>query len=216
MRWGMVRRNRDVVKQIDEFATQISEAGMLCRGGLIAYLKGNLDSFKASLTCIGDSERRGDQLRRSIEEALYRRMLVPESRADITELLESLDTLLDQFKEVIYQFDIETPDIGREFHADYEKLLECAIEAVEADIRSCRAFFSNIYSVVDHIPKVSYWEQESERVSSRLQRVIFSREDLSLSQKMHLRFFAQQIGRIANDAEEVAQRLNICVSKRML
>jgi len=212
----MVGRNRDVVKQIDEFTNQISEAGMLCRGGLVSYLKGNHDSFKASLTCIGDSEKRGDLLRRSIEEALYRRMLVPESRADITELLESMDSLLDQFKEVIFQFDIENPDIGREFHSDFEKLLECAIEAVEADIRSCRAFFNNIYSVVEHIPKVSYWEQESEKVSSRLQRAVFSREDLSLSQKIHLRYFAQQISRIAKDAEEVSQRLNVYVSKRML
>jgi len=87
---------------------------------------------------------------------------------------------------------------------------------VEADVRSCRAFFKDIHAVNDHIHKVSFWEKESDKVSTRLQRAIFRRSDLDLSHKMHLRFFAKQVDRIADEAEDVADRLNIYVIKRML
>ena len=45
---------------------------------------------------------------------------------------------------------------------------------------------------------------------------IFGRKDLHLSHKMHLRFFVKQVDRIADEAEDVADRLNIYVIKRML
>jgi len=216
MRIRIIRQEVDIEKQIHEFTDQISEAGMLCKSGVDAYLKGNLEAFTASLTCIRDTEKRGDMLRRSIEEALYRKTLIPESRGDVMQLLEDLDILLNQFRDLISQLEIEHPDISKEFHHDFRELLEYSVEAVEAEVRSCRAFFNDIYSVSDHIHKVSLWEKETDKISTRLQRAIFSREDLTLSQKMHLRFFAKQIDRIADDAEDIADRLNIYVSKRML
>lgn len=216
MRFGIVKRELEIGKQITELTEQISEAGMLCRNGVDAYLKGNLDVFRASLICIRDTEKRWDMLRRSVEEALYCNSLIPEFRADVMKLLKDMNVLLNQFKDLISQLEIECPDICAEFHQDFRKLLEYSVEAVEADIRSCRAFFHNIYSVSDHIHKVFFWEKESDKISARLQRAIFSSENLDLSHKMHLHFFAKQIARIADDAEDVADRLNSYVNKRMI
>jgi uncharacterized protein len=215
MRIGIFKKDLDIRKQIHELTDQVSEAAMLCKNGVDAYLKGNLDAFAASLTCIRDTEKRGDMLRRSIEETLYRKMLIPESCGDVMELLEDMDDLLNQFRDLISQLEIEHPDISTEFHHDFRELLGYSIEAVEADVRSCRAFFNDIHSVADHIHKASFWEKETDKVSVRLQRAIFSRGDIHLSHKMQLRFFAKQIDRIADDAEDIADRLNIYVSKRM-
>ena len=103
-----------------------------------------------------------------------------------------------------------------EFHEDFRALLSHSVESVEACVRSCRAFFKDINSVADHIHKVSFWEKESDKVSTKLQRAIFGRNDLRLSHRMHLRFFVKQVDRIADEAEDVADRLNIYVIKRML
>ena len=153
-------------------------------------------------------------LRRSIEEALYRRTLIPESRADVMELLEDMDALLNQFKDLITRLDIELPEMGEGLHADFRKLLDYSVEAVEADVRSCRAFFGNIQSFSDHIHKVNFWKREAQEVSVRFQKNVFAQDSLTLSQKMHLRSFAKQIDRIADDAEAVADRLRIYVSKK--
>jgi predicted phosphate transport protein (TIGR00153 family) len=214
---GILKKKRiGIERQVDEFLDRVSEAGLLCKTGMDAYLKGSMDTFALTLESIRETEHKGDDLRRAIETELYRKTLIPESRGDVMELLEDMDTLLDRFTGLIWQFEIERPEICTEFHEDFRELLQYSIEAVEADVRSCRAFFKEIHVVSDHIHKVSFWEKESDKVSTRIQKAIFSREDLRLSHRMHLRFFVKQVDRIADEAEDVADRLNIYVLKRML
>ena len=213
---SILKKKVGIEKQVDEFMDRVSEAGLLCMNGMESYLKGNMEAFAQAMTSIRETEHKGDALRRSIEQDLFTKTLIPESRGDVMELLEDMDALLDRFTGLIWQFEIERPDICPEFHDDFKELLHYSVESVEADVRSCRAFFKDIHAVNDHIHKVSFWEKESDKVSTRLQRAIFRRQDLHLSHKMHLRFFAKQVDRIADEAEDVADRLNIYVIKRML
>jgi predicted phosphate transport protein (TIGR00153 family) len=212
---SILKKRIGIEKEIDEFLDKVSEAGLLCKNGMDAYLKGNMEAFAQALTSIRNTEHKGDDLRRSIERDLYQKTLIPESRGDVMELLEDMDALLDRFTGLIWQFEIERPDICVEFHEDFKELLLYSVESVEADVRSCRSFFKDINSVTDHIHKVIFWEKESDKVSTRLQRAIFGK-NLRLSHKMHLRFFAKQVDRIADEAEDVSDRLNIYVIKRSL
>jgi hypothetical protein len=210
------KRKIGIERQVDEFMDLVSEAGLLCRQGMEAYLKCDMEAFALALESIRKKENQGDALRRAIETELYRKTLIPESRGDVMQLLEDMDALLDRFAGLIWQFEIEHPEICPEFHGDFRELLQYSIEAVEAVVRSCRAFFKELHAVADHIHKVSFWEKESDKVSTRLQKAIFVREELRLSHRMHLRFFVKQVDRIADEAEDVADRLNIYVLKRML
>jgi hypothetical protein len=205
-----------IESQIDDFMDQVSESGLLCKSGIEAYLKENCEAFDSALTAIRDAEHRGDMLRKTLENDLYAKTLIPESRGDVMELLESMDALLGRFNGLLWQFDIERPQICQDLVDDFRELLQCSVEAVEATVRSCRAFFKDLNAVADHVHKVAYWEKESDKVSTRLQRAIFSREDIRLSHKMHLRFFVKLIDRIADEAEDVTDRLNVYVIKRML
>lgn len=214
MGFNILKRETGIEKQIDDFLDQASESGLLCKSGVEAYLKGNMEAFEGALKAVIEAEHRGDMLRRSLEQDLYRKTLIPESRGDVLELLESMDTLLGRFNGLLWQLDIEHPEILPEFHEDFKDLLQCSVEAVEATVRSSRAFFKDIADVSNHIHKISYWEKESDKISTRLQRAIFQREDLRLSYRMHLRFFVKQIDRIADEAEDVGDRLSIYAIKR--
>ena len=66
------------------------------------------------------------------------------------------------------------------------------------------------------VKKVSYWETESDKVSTRLQRAIFNKDDLHLSQKLQLRDFVMHVDKIADRAEDVSDKLSIYVIKRSL
>jgi predicted phosphate transport protein (TIGR00153 family) len=213
---SILKKRIGIEKEIDEFLDQVSEAGMMCKNGMESYLRGNMEAFAQCLASIRNTEHKGDDLRRSIEQDLYKKTLIPESRGDVMELLEDMDALLDRFTGLIWQFEIERPDICIEFHEDFKELLLYSVESVEAGVRSCRAFFKDITAVANHIHKVSFWEKESDKVSTRLQKAIFGRQNLRLSHKMHLRFFTKQVDRIADEAEDVADRLNIYVIKRTL
>ena len=142
---GILKKKKiGIERQVGEFLDRVSEAGLLCRGGMDAYLRNELEVFATTLESIRDTEHHGDGLRRTIELELYRKTLIPESRGDVMELLEDMDALLDRFTGLIWQFEIERPEICPEFHADFKELLQHSIEAVEAMVRSCRSFFTEI------------------------------------------------------------------------
>ena len=216
MEFNILRRGLKTGKQIDDFLDKVSEAGLLFKQGMDAYLSVNTDSFAEKLEEITEKEHQGDALRRSVEEQLYVKTLIPDSRGDVLELLESLDALLDRFKGVLLRFDIERPEIAPEFNPAFQELVICVAEAVETIVRSTRAFFSNVFSVSDHIHKVSYWEKQSDIISTRLQRTIFSNEGLPMSRKLQLRSLVRSVDKIADRAEDVADRLSIYVIKRSL
>ncbi len=216
MDFRILKRKLEIGKRIDDFLDNVSESGLLFKLGVDSYLKGNVESFEKKLEDITQTENQGDSLRRSLEEQLYMQTLIPESRGDVLELLENMDTLLDRFKGAMWRFEIEYPAIPVEMHNDFKELVSCVVDSVEAMVRSARAFFKDIAAVSDHMHKVSYWEKQSDKVSTRLQRNIFRNNELQLSHKLQLRDFVIHVDQIADQAEDVADKLSIYVIKRSL
>ena len=216
MEFNILKKRFDISRQIDVFLDKVSESGILFKHGVDAYLKGNIESFTKKIEDITNVEHEGDALRRDLEERLYTQTLIPESRGDVLELLESMDGLLDRCKGALWQFEIERPDIYPELHGDIRELATCAVESIEAMVRSARAFFKDISAVSDHLHKVSHWESQSDKVSTRIQKQVFKKPDLRLSYRMQLRDFIRHVDKIADRAEDVSDKLRIYVIKRSL
>ncbi len=216
MGFRILKRDLGIERKIDDFLNKVSEAGLLFKQAMDLYLDDRIDVFERKITEVKGKEHKADALRRSLEEELYLRTLIPESRGDVLELLEATDSLLDRFKGTLEQFDIERPEIREEFHDAFRDLTSSAVEAVEAIVRSSRAFFKDINQVADHMHKVSHWESESDKIAMNLRRAVFSTEDIRMSQKMQLRDFVRHIDKISDRAEDVADRLSIFVIKRSL
>ena len=216
MEFNFLKKRFGIGRKIDDFLDKVSEAGMLFQHGVDAYLKGNQQSFAKKIDDIASVEHVGDALRRDLEEQLYTQTLIPESRGDVLELLENMDGLLDRFKGALWRFEIEQPDIYPELHDDIRELAVCAVEAVEAMVRSARAFFKDVAAVADHLHKVSYWESQSDKVSTRIQSRVFREEERDLSYRMQLRDFIRHVDKIADRAEDVADKMRIYVIKRSL
>lgn len=208
------KRALGVEKQIDNFLNQVVRSGLIFSQGAEAYLTGNKTDFKRKLKEIVEVEHTGDDLRRSIQQCLYTKTLIPESRSDVLQLLEDMDSLLDRFKGALWRMEIENLDIEEDFHEDFLLLIKVVVETVEAIVHAVRAFFKNISAVADHLDKVYYWETESDKISTRLQSAIFRKEELRLSHRMLQRELARHLDKIADRAEDVADSLNIYVIKR--
>ena len=213
---NILKKNTSIEKEIDNFLNQFSEAGLLFKSGVDIYLSGKKDRFQRTIDEITQIEHKGDALRRSIEEKLYRKTLIPESRGDVLKLLESLDALLDRFKGALYRFDIEGIEIDSKFHEDFKELVRNVVNASEALVQSSRSFFKDISSVANYMHKVSFWETEADKISTMLQKRIFRQSEMPLSQKMQLRDFVRHVDKIADRAEDVADDLSIFVIKRSL
>ena len=217
MSFVSIFKNRTgIEKEIDSFLNLASESGLIFIQGIDAYLMNKIDIFNEHLTHIVEIEKEADSLRRSIEDLLYRKTLIPESRGDVLELIERMDSVLGRFKGVMFRVEIERPKIDPKFHDDLKTLINCVIQAVESVTLSLRAYFKDISQASDHIHKVSFWETEADKAATCLQRAIFSDDELGLDAKMQLRDLAKSIDKIADQAEDLGDSLAIYVIKRSL
>ena len=216
MIFNIITRKTGIEKEINDFLDQVSRSGIVFQKGAQFYLKGEYSHFDEVLAEISSIEHKGDALKRSIVEHLYTKTLIPESRGDVLELLESMDSLLDRFKGALWRFEIERPKIDPAFIDDFNELINGVVESVEAIVKSARAFFTDIASVRDHLHKVSFWETECDNISTRLRTALFRKKDIRLSHCMLLSDLVRHIEKISDRAEDVADRMNLYVIKRTL
>ncbi len=208
------RRTKVLENQIDAFLDKLSESGLLFKRAVQIYLdEGASDGFDEKLQSVNRLESEADELRRSIIAQLYTQTLIPESRGDVLGLLENLDRVLSLYEGALWSFAIERPDIPSEFHTDFAVLCDQAVHAAESIVLASRAFFRNIEAVHDHMHKVMFYEKEADKISSKLKRAIFG-SDLPLPRKAHLRNFVNHIDNVADQSEDVADRLAIYTIKR--
>ncbi|WP_321368771.1 DUF47 family protein [uncultured Desulfuromusa sp.] len=217
MSFVSIFKNRTgIEREIDSFLNLASESGLIFIQGIDAYLINKIETFNEHLNHIVQTEKQADLLRHSIEDLLYRKTLIPESRGDVLELIERMDALLGRFKGVMFRVEIERPVIAPKFHDDLRILVNCVIQAVESATLSLRAYFKDISQATDHIHKVSFWETEADKATTCLQKAIFNDEELGLDLKMQLRDLSKSIDKIADQAEDLGDSLAIYVIKRSL
>lgn len=209
-------RTRALENQIDEFLDKISEAGLVFNRAVKLYLKkGQGKEFDALLEQCAGIEHRGDELRRAIETDLYAQTLIPDLRGDVLSLLENMDYLINIYEANLYRFSIEAPEIPASFRRGFKELTETVVTCVEAVVLAARAFFRDIEAVRDHNSKVMFLETEADKISTKLKRAVFA-SDLELAHKTQLRYFAERVDELANEAEDIADALAIYAIKRKI
>ena len=202
--------------QLDEFLDLLSESSILYRAGLTYYLDNggsDNDAFQNKLKQVDQAESRADQLRRTIEQTLYKQSLIPDLRADMLSMLEDLDFLINVFEENLYAYSVEKPSFPKALHKTMKLLAEQAALSVDALVMAARCFLRDTSAVRDHLHKVMLYEHEADQLALALKTEIFA-SDLGLDQKIHLRHFVDKVEGVSNEAEDVADWLAIYTIKR--
>jgi len=210
------KRTRVIQEQITEFLDKVSEGGMLFEQAVHRYADAGADeAFGERLTQIAQLEKRGDDLRRNLERVLFTEMLIPDARGDVLSVLDELDNLLDKFKHGLQAFAIEQPDFPESLKEGLKELATSVVKAIEMTVLASRAYFRDPGAVRDHIHKIGFHESESDAIVLRMSKEIFG-SDLPLERKRHLRFCLAKIDALADEAEDVGDRLAVYAVKRSL
>ena len=207
-------RTKALEMQIDELLDRVSEAGIVFETAVRESLtKGVRPEEGTALQKLVDFKHRANELRRSIEAALYTEMLIPDARGDVMSLLEELYDVVDRFADIGGTGSREQPDIPDDCKDDFVELTSTVVKAVEAAVLGSRAYFRDPVTVRDHVHKTSFYESECDEIAARLQRRIFE-SDLDLAQKLHLKSFVDAIDSLADEAEDIGDALTIFAIKR--
>lgn len=210
-------RVRSLESKIDRYVSLVEQSTLQLEDAIKKYLDNRQELFEQKCLEIDDTERVADDLRRGIKYRLYSEMLIPDSRGDVLGLLETLDEVTDKAKDVAVHFSIEQPEVYPFLRLDFEELVETSTKAVNEVCAAVRAFFRDFYRVNEHVEKVHFWEHQADEIEERLKRKAFASEEIvKFSKKVHMRYFAERISQIADEAEGVADRLAVYAIKRKI
>lgn len=211
---SLFSKTKSLECDIDSFHDKLIDASMTFSKAVTTYLKeGRSESFKKASCDIKKIEHDADALRRGIENRLYANNLLPDLRADVLQLTENLDRVINKFDEATYMFYVEQPDIPQEYHAGIKELSKLSSDCAENMGKASRSFFRDMISVRDYSQKVYFIEHESDRCSRQLLERIFD-SDMPLANKLQLQQFINEIADIADIAEDFIDELLIFTIKR--
>ena len=202
---------------LEEFFNTVEQGTLIFKISVNYYVNEDFDRFLENLEKINKLEAKADKLRRDIESILYTKSLLPQFRGDVMQLLEKTDDIIDMAKSNLSQFDVERPKIPKELHGDFISLTDLTTAAAEQLIPAERAYFRDPLAVKDSIHKVYFYEKEVDQLANEVKRKIFHDLDrLSLSEKIHLRYFTLHIESISDAAEIAADILSVMAIKRTI
>lgn len=214
VRVSLFSRTKSLENKIDLFHDKIIDAAMTFKKAIRVFLTGKRnEEFRKLSKQIKTIEHDADALRRDIENKLYVQNLIPDLRADVLQLVENLDKIINKFDEVTYKFYIEQPDIPVEYHMRITELCEQVSDCAENMAIASRAFFRDFSTVRDYSQKVYFMEHESDLTSGRMLEAIFD-SDLPLANKLQLDSLITELADIADIAEDCVDELLIFTIKR--
>lgn len=211
MKWSLTSK---LEKKVTDFLQELDLMNIAFFKGTEEYLQGKIEDFKRRKMDVQRRESNLDDMRREIEWELYRKMLIPESRADIMELLERLDEVADLQERLIMQFFAENPKIPEELLHSWRDLQESCRQAVEELVQTAGAFFRGERELEQRIQRVGYYEGESDRLEEEIKVLLFSLDKLGLAEKIQLREFIEKMSIMADLAEDIADMIGIYRIKR--
>jgi predicted phosphate transport protein (TIGR00153 family) len=211
---NIFKTSKSVSLSIDEFFDKIEMGTLNFKKGVQNYIDDNKIEFLQNLKAISNLESEADTIQRKIENDFYLHSLMPNYASDILNLIESVDDIIDMSKDVLSQFDVETPHMPDEIKKEYLELVGLAVKSVENVVSAARIFFISPDEVKDRIQKVLFYHRETDVLSNNIKRKIFQEFDsLKLSEKIHLRYFALHIEQISDTSKNIAHQLSSLVIK---
>ncbi len=211
---NIFKTSKSVALSIDEFFDKIDLGILNFKKGANNYVHGNSAEFDHNLKTLNILENDADSIKRRIENDFYLHSLMPNYSSDILNLLEGVDDIMDMSKDVLNQFDVETPHIPELIKKDFLELVSLCTKSADSAVPAARIFFTSPDEVKDKIQKVIFYNREADALSNSIKRKIFQEFDsLRLSEKIHLRYFALHIEQVSDAAKKVANQLSSLVIK---
>lgn len=205
---------RELENKIDEMHDKVIECSLFFNEAIEIYLKEKRsENYKRASKKIKLIEAKADDLRREIENRLYTHNLIPDLRADVLQMVENIDKVINEFDEVAHKFYIEQPDIPLKYQDKFRLLVKQVSDCAENMAIASRAFFRDFSTVRDYSQKVYFLEHESDKTWAAVKQDVFD-SDMELAHKIQISSLLEEVADIADIAEDCIDALLIFTIKR--
>jgi predicted phosphate transport protein (TIGR00153 family) len=178
------------------------------------YLKdGVCDDFTFLMDQAHKYESRADDLRDEINELMYSRALIPESREDIMALIGRVDEIPRSFEQILNMIRTQKIAFPEFLILDIQELVRVSLESCDLLIKQIDVMIKKKEGVRTLKSTIDQNESHCDHIERRIIVKLFE-SDLDPFLKLQLKELVIVLGEISDQADRVSKRVNIMTMKR--
>lgn len=174
---------------------------------------GTCDDFHFLMEQTHKYETRADDLRDEINELMYSRALIPESREDVMALIERVDAIPRSFEQVLNIIRTEKLEIPDFLVLDIQELIRVSAESCDLMIKQIDAMIKKKEGIRAFMSTIDHNESHCDHIEQRMIVKLFE-SDLEPFLKLQVKELVIVLGEISDQVERVSKRVNIMAMKR--
>jgi predicted phosphate transport protein (TIGR00153 family) len=181
----------------------------------ICLKEGVSDDFCFLMDQTHKFESRADDLRDEINELMYSRALIPESREDIMALLERLDEIPRSFEQILNMIRTQKISFPEFLILDVQELIRVSMESCDLMVKQIDVMIKKKGGVRSLMSTIDQNESHCDHIERRIITRLFESE-LEPYIKIELKEMVIVLGEISDQADRVSKRVNIMAMKRQV
>jgi predicted phosphate transport protein (TIGR00153 family) len=158
-------------------------------------------------------ESKADDIQNEIIELMYAKVLIPESRGDILQLLEAIDQIPTHLEDVLFAIQSQKLRIPEFIISDLRELMWVNLECCDLMTRQVEALFKKSGDIKDLVYQIDTNESRCDHIERQIIGKIFD-GDLDPFQKLQLKDLVGLLGEISDQVDRVSRRIYIMSIKR--
>ena len=171
------------------------------------------DEFEFLITQTHKYESRADDIRDEINNLMYSKALIPDSRGDIMRLIESIDLIAPFFERVLFVMQTEKLSIPEFIVLDVKDLIRISLECCDLLSKQLALHLKQKPGIRAILGIIDTNESHCDHIERRIIGKIFD-SDLDTCLKLQLKELILVMGEISDQADRVSKRINIINMKR--
>jgi uncharacterized protein len=179
----------------------------------ICLKEGVSDDFCFLIDQTHKFESRADDLRDEINELMYSRALIPESREDIMALIEQVDAIPRSFEQVLNMIRTEKIAFPEILVLDIQELIRVSMESCDLMVKQIDVMIKKREGIRALMSTIDQNESHCDHIERRIITRLFESE-LDPYMKLELKELVIVLGEISDQTDRVSKRVNIMTMKR--
>ncbi len=158
-------------------------------------------------------ESRADDIRDEINDLMYGKALIPDSRGDVMEIIASFDMIPQLFEEILYLLQTQKLDVPSFLLKDLRDLVRISLECCDLVVQQATLFFKKAEGLRAVSNTIDKNESHCDHIERRLLTKLFD-SDTDPFQKLQAKELITELGKISDRADRLAKLINIVRLKR--
>lgn len=171
------------------------------------------ENFDFLITQTHKHESKADDICDEINDLMYSKALIPDSRGDIMQLLEAIDMIPHYFERVLFVMQTQKLSIPEFLALDVKELIRISLECCDLLSKQLVLHLKQKPGIRGLLGTIDTNESHCDHIERRIIIKIFD-SDLDPFTKLQLKELIVTMGEISDQADRVSRRINIINMKR--